>query len=87
MIKVSINTPKFEYPDESAVFQVGDEIYVISDNEYDIYEEIIEEITSDGTCKVYYPDSEENEDISDFYRLLFRTAKNISIFQKQEKIR
>ena len=75
------DTPKFEFPDESEVFQIGDEVYAIDDNEFDIYEGTIEEISSDGQYTIYFPEY-ENSEVKVRDQLLFKTQKNQVIFKK-----
>ena len=80
------DTPKFEFPDESEVFQIGDEVYAIDDNEFDIYEGTIEEISSDGQYTIYFPEY-ENSEVKVRDQLLFKTQKNQVIFKRQDNYR
>ena len=77
---------QFEYSPEHK-YQIGEKIYVIDPNGYDIWEAEIVEI---GTTSwfVHFPDYPEDDgqyETPD--QFLLRTEKNRSIFEKQEKAR
>ncbi|KAH0789799.1 Mitotic apparatus protein [Histomonas meleagridis] len=81
------DTPAFEYPPEDQQFEVGQKIYVIDPNEFDIYEAQISAI--DGNkYQIHYPDYPDDDgEIEGTKRFLIKTEKNNKIFEEQDRIR
>ena len=81
-----MSTPKFERSADDQ-FKVSEYVYVLSTNDYDIFEARIEKI-SDDKYWVHYPDwPDDDEVVQGTHRLLKETPKNKQIFERQEKIR
>ena len=77
--------PDFER-DENHQFRLGDRVYVIADNEYDIYEAEITAV-NDGSFSVHYPEyPDDDTDVGEEY-VLPVTERNQKIFDEQEEIR
>jgi hypothetical protein len=77
------SSPGFErIPDH--FFQVREKIFVIDNNEFDIWEAQIKDVQSDSVS-VHYPEfPDDDEVISDLRRLLTDTRVNRRIFNAQE---
>lgn len=81
-----MSTPKFER-DPDHEFKQGEEIFVIDENEFDIYKGRI--ISKQGLqFTIEYPDYDYKlEEITDTYRLLPNNRTNKRIFQNQDSLR
>ncbi|KAH0787026.1 Mitotic apparatus protein [Histomonas meleagridis] len=78
--------PNFERID-NPVFHVDEYVYVISTNEYDIYEAVVTSVDGDN-YHVHYPDyPDDDETVEGTERILKETEQNKKIFNKQERIR
>ena len=77
--------PDFER-DENRQFRVDDKVYVIADNQYDIYEAEITAV-NDGSYSVHYPEYPDDDTDVDEESLLPITERNQRIFEEQEQIR
>lgn len=77
--------PAFER-DASQEFHVGDKVYVIEENEFDIFEAEIKEIDEEG-ISVHYMEFPDDDGKVAKERVLAQTETNKKIFEEQEQIR
>lgn len=77
--------PNFER-DENHEWRVNERVYVLEENEFDIFEAIITAVYEDG-YDVHYPEWEDDDTTVTADRLIAITARNRAIFEEQEKIR
>ena len=81
------DTPDFEYPEKGHVFREGDIIFMIDDNQYDIYTIKIMR-KKKNIYDIIYPDyPDERCTVEGTERFLMQTERNLSIFEEQEKKR
>lgn len=77
--------PKFAHT-QNPNLHVGQEIFIIDENKYDIYRAEIVAI-KDGVYTIFYPDYETTEEINGIDRILLKNNVNKKIFKEQELIR
>lgn len=83
---IMLNNPKFSRED-THVYMKGEKIYVVDNNEFDIYEAVVQDIV-DGTYKIHYPDyPDEDFSTKSTASFLVQNAVNNEIYEQQEKIR
>jgi hypothetical protein len=76
---------KFEYPGRQP-FKISDEVYIIDDNGYDIFEAIIKTKVNDR-YEIHYPEYPDDDGFVHKSRILFQTEQNKKIFEEQEESR
>ena len=77
--------PDFERPEDHQ-FTVNEEVYVLDENDFDIFQAVIEEVEEDG-YRVHYPEWPDDDATVSEDRLLPITDRNRAIFEEQERIR
>ena len=85
MEKQQTTTPEFDLTAPSE-FQVGDKVFAIDKNKYDIYQAVVKKVVGPNLYDVVYPDYETEETVEQ-ERILVRNEKNTKIYEEQERVR
>lgn len=83
---MSEDIPNFEKP-VNHTFTVGEQIYVIDPNGYDLYEAEIKSV-GENSWHVHYPEYPEDDfTAKNTSRFLLKTDTNFKIYREQEDVR
>ena len=85
MDKPQTASPEFDFTAPSE-FEVGDKVFAIDKNKYDIYQAEIKKVVGPHLYEVIYPDYETEETVEQ-ERILVRNEVNLKIYEEQERVR